>query len=195
MGMRRVSSILSGSIVMVAGGPGARARDGGWPGDDGGVGGLSHSVGGGGGSSWLVASPTPALQYCLAETVAEGGVCAGEDGGVSSSCRVVKDTRGMNSCTCNRDRKIDGCGVSVDAAGCSKTASTGDGVGSSPTLGLQCFLAVTIARSEVDSGGGTEAAEVVDVGAGRTASGGEGSGVAIPVRSDGDSSSSSGSHI
>ena len=82
MGARRVSSIFSGSMVMVAGGPGALAIDGGWPGDDGGVGGLLPPIIGSGGRGWVTATPTPGLQCCLAETVAGGGVCWGEDGGV-----------------------------------------------------------------------------------------------------------------
>ena len=75
MGIRRVSSILSGSMVMVAGGPGAPAGGGSWPGDDGGVGGLTPPTAGDIDSGWLMTTSTAGLQCCLSETAVGGEAC------------------------------------------------------------------------------------------------------------------------
>ena len=75
MDIRRVSSILSGSMVMVAGGLGTPAEGGSWSGDDGGIGGLAPPKAGDTGSGWLTTASTARLRCCLSEATVGGEAC------------------------------------------------------------------------------------------------------------------------
>ena len=180
--MRRLESMLSGSMVIRSSEPGDRAGCGGSPGgDDGGVGWAGSTVDGGTVSGCLVTTSIPRAWCRLAETAVRGRLVTGNVGGVgggevSEDSPPLDDRRAWSGCsvllsgwgadgtkagTWSRDRKMDG-------GGCSWTSVVTSGV---MVAGSSCSWLST-----------SEAGEV-------------GGGVAIPARSVGDKSSSSGSHI